>query len=113
VLVLYRIRAGSLFQSEPQLLLGDSPPIMASVIRLTRSSGNDSFGIEDRANELSNSTQAYRRSSIGTGQAERRKLIHEAQAYSFRSRSQEVQPGAESAMGKEGNAERPSSRGTT
>jgi hypothetical protein len=37
------------------------------------------------------------------------RFIHEAQAYSFRSRSQEDQPGAESTMGKESVYERPSS----
>jgi hypothetical protein len=69
----------------------------------------DSFGIEDRANELSNSTQAHRRGSIVIREVERWKFIHEAQAYAFRSSSQKDQPGAESKVGKENIWERPSS----
>jgi hypothetical protein len=64
----------------------------------------------ERTNLVSNSTKAHRRSSIGTGQAERGKFIHEAQADSVRSRSQEDQPGTESTMGEASVYERPSGR---
>jgi hypothetical protein len=60
----------------------------------------------ERTNLVSNSTQTHRRSSIGAGQAERWKFLHEAQAYSVRSSSQEDQSGAESAMGEESVYER-------
>jgi hypothetical protein len=63
-----------------------------------------------RANKSCNPAQAYRRGFIGSGKVERWKFIHEAQAYSFRSRSQEDQPGVESAMGKESFIEQSISR---
>jgi hypothetical protein len=68
---------------------------------------------QNRANEFSKPAQAHRRGSIGTGQAERRKLIHEAQAYSFGSSSQENQPGTEGTLGEESVYERASSRSKT
>jgi len=60
----------------------------------------DSVGAESGENEPGKPAQAHRRGSIGTREAQRRKFLHEAQAYSICSGTQEDQHGAEGTMGE-------------